>query len=645
LSAIPKHTLHTFIAAEDKEFYTHPGFSLPAILRSLVLDLQHKDIAYGGSTITQQLVKNALLTPKRNFLRKYQEIVLAREIERRYSKDEILEMYLNSVYFGEGAFGIEEASERYFGKSTSDLTIPESALLAGLLPSPSRYSPLNGDESAARQQQQRVLARMVKAGFISEEEMQSYAKTKLTYSDIPDDINKAAPHFALMVRDELIKRYGEERIQRSGFKVKTTLDLSWQEYTEKVVKEQVEKLQPNNVSNGAAVVMDPGTGEIRSLVGSKDWYDPSFGKLNIAMASRPPGSSFKPLVYAAAFEKRILTPASALSDRPVTFQGNYRPQDYDRKYRGTVLVRRALANSLNIPAVEVLSKVGVPSALEIAKRLGVTTLKDPSQYGLSLVLGTGEVRLLDMTNAYAVFANGGQKTQPATILTISDKNGKKVYQHTPKPERVMEPEVAFLISSILSDNPARAEMFGNALTISRPAAVKTGTTEDYKDAWTIGYTPSLVVGVWVGNNDNAPMDKVAGSLGAAPIWKSLMEEFSKDSPIAHFTAPSGVTQLSVCRNNGFLARGGRNMGGREYFLTGTGPTHVCTPPKPVAQQLSPTPGAAQTEPKDTNDTPSDGDENSETQKILKEMKQEMKKDFKDSFPHQQDSPPGLPQAQ
>lgn len=628
LSEIPEHIQAAVIAAEDKHFYSHPGISLSAIIRSLILDIQHREIKYGGSTITQQLVKNSLLTPAKSFLRKYQEVVLAREIEKRYTKEEILEMYLNSVYFGEGAFGIQAASETYFGKRVQDLTLAESALLTGILPSPSEYSPLNGNDTIAKKRQGIVLSRMESAGFISGEEKNRAEKAKLVYSSAPDDINKAAPHFAIMVRQELIKRYGEERISRSGFTVRTTLDLSWQAYAEEVVSDQVKKLARNKVTNGAAVVIDPKTGEIKALVGSKDWYDSSFGKVNIATAKRPPGSSFKPLVYASAFEKRVITPASALSDRPTTFAGNYRPQDYDRRYRGIVLARRALANSLNIPAVEVLAKIGVPSALEIAQRMGITTLKDPSSYGLSLVLGTGEVSLLELTNAYGIFANEGRKNEPTSILAITDKRGKQVYQYKPKSEQVIEPEVAFLISSILSDNAARAEIFGNSLTVSFPAAVKTGTTEDYRDAWTIGYTPDLVVGVWVGNNDNTPMDRIAGSLGAAPIWRLLMERFSQRLPRSEFSVPSGITMLSVCRNNGFFLRSGIGGGSREYFLTGTGPTHVCRPVKPVASQISPTPGQEEQKKQEANPAP-DGPELESLKQLKKELKEEFGKDDKE----------------
>ncbi len=582
LKQIPKVTQEAVIAAEDREFYQHPGFSIRGIFRSLFLDLQKKDAAYGGSTLTQQLVKNVLLNSKRNILRKYQEIVLAQEIERRYKKDEILEMYLNSVYFGEGAFGIKEAAKIYFGKDVSKLSIEESALLAGILPAPSEYSPLHGSERKAKSRQVYVLSSMRQLGYISANAKEQAQKKDLHYSTVADDINSTGAHFALSVKEALIKKYGEERISRSGFRVKTTLDLDWQKYAERTIAEQVTRLAADKVTNGAAVVIDPKNGEVRVMVGSKDWFDNKFGKVNVTTSLRSPGSSFKPIIYAAAFEKRIITPASPLRDNATTFPGNYKPLDFDRKFRGTVLVRRALANSLNIPAVEVMQKVGIDDGLEMGRRLGLTTLRDRSQYGLSLVLGTAEVKLLEMTNVYATFANHGVKNDIATIDSIIDKAGEVVYENNPNSQPVLEPAVAFLISSILSDNQARAEEFGNALTVSRPAAVKTGTAEDYHDALTMGYTPSLAVGVWVGNNDNTSMDRIAGSLGAAPIWKSLIEHLSDGTPVEQFSKPEGITTRNICTYNGLLVRKDTTAGLQEYFLPGTEPVRYCSVPRPTS---------------------------------------------------------------
>ena len=610
LSEIPIHTQKAVIAMEDKDFEEHPGFSIKSIIRALFDDIRGKELAYGASTITQQLVKNSLLTPKKDFLRKYQEIVLAAEIERRFDKDKILEMYLNTAYLGEGAFGIEEAALTYFDKHAKDLNLAESSLLAAILPSPSKLSPLNGGLEEAKIRQKIVLEKMVQQGYISLKEKDEAEKEKIILSEIKDDVNVLAPHFAIMVRDQLIEKYGEEEVIRSGFKVKTTLDSKWQKYAQKVVAEQVDKLKPNRVSNGSAVVIDPKTGEIRVLVGSKDWHDEKYGKVNIALSERPSGSSFKPIVYIRAFEKNILSTNTILKDQPTAFanfdevkyfasypnrnvalaalktdpNAFYKPQNYDRKFRGAVTVRKALSNSLNVPAVEVMKAVGVEDTLDFAKKLGLSTLKGPSDYGLSLVLVTADVKLLELTNVYATLANNGQQNTPTSILEIEDKYGQQIYKYHPKNERLIDEKYTFLISSILSDNKARSEMFGNILNISRMAAVKTGTTEDYKDAWTMGYTPDLTIGVWVGNNFGEPMDRVAGSLGAAPIWKSLMEEFLKGTPVLTFEPPLGVVKGTGCGIN-LSQRVATSSAVTDYFIEGTQPKLKCLPapnttPKP-----------------------------------------------------------------
>jgi 1A family penicillin-binding protein len=620
LDSIPKVVQQAAIASEDKDFYSHPGFSIKSILRSLYQDVSQKGTFYGGSTITQQLVKNALLNPKKNFLRKYQEIVLAQEIERRYSKEEILEMYLNSVYFGQGSFGIEQASQTYFNKEASQLDLSEGSLLIAILPSPSALDPLTDGLENAKIRQKIVIDKMVAQKFITDDQRKEALSKQLVFKTSDDQLNSQAVHFALMIKDDLIKQYGEETISRSGFTVKTTLDLEWQEYAEKVVADQVKKLEPNKVSNGSAVVIDPKTGEIRVLVGSKNWFDENDGKVNLATSLRQPGSSFKPIVYIAGFEKRIITPASVLKDNPITYKFDnqtYSPKDYDGKFRGDVLVRRALANSLNIPAVEIMSKVGVDNALEMAHRLGITTLQDPENYGLSLVLGAGEVKLLEMAEVYATFANSGVYNSPQLISEIKDKHDQTVFKHTPSPKRVLEETDTFLISSILSDNNTRAESFGNALNISRPAAVKTGTTENYRDAWTIGYTPSIAIAVWVGNNDGRPMDQIAGSLGAAPIWRSLMEQYLKGTPIEKFNKPNGIIEKSVCRGSGLLLREATSAGYLEYFHQGTEPNKYCviaqptSAPKPGQPAPSPNPQGGS----DKKDPPPGQEKKKETQTI------------------------------
>lgn len=588
LSSLPKYISQAVISVEDKRFYQEPGFSIQGIGRALVNDVKENELSQGGSTITQQLVKNTLLTQEKSFLRKYQEIFLALEVERRFSKDDILEMYLNTVYFGEGAYGISDAAKTYFGKDPSKLTIGESALLAAILPAPSAYSPLTGNREKAFSRQKIVLSEMESQGYITASQKETAEEQNIIFNPQSVDINQTAPHFALMVKQELIDKYGEQKVANSGFTVKTTIDISSQHYAENVVKTQVTNLRFNKVTNGAAVAIDPKTGEILALVGSHDWFDEDNGKINMVLRARQPGSSFKPIVYTRALERRLITPATVLDDKPIKYPDGYEPMDYDRKFRGDVLVRRALANSLNIPAVHVLEKVGIPDTLDFAKELGITTLKNPSSYGLSLVLGAGEVPLLQMTEAYATFANNGTRIPPTTILEIKDKKGEVVYTHKPESISVLSADVAFLISSILSDNNARAEEFGNALTLSRPAAVKTGTTNDYKDALTIGYTPSLVVGVWVGNNDNKPMDSIAGSLGAAPIWRQMMEHMLAGTPIEKFSPSGGIIRLTICKEKGLRIRNATSSAINEFFLPGTVPTKYCDENVTPTPSLSPT---------------------------------------------------------
>lgn len=581
---IPKSLQYAVISAEDKDFYHHPGFSVKAIGGALIADMRNRDFSYGGSTITQQLVKNSFLTQKKHLFRKFQEVVLANELERRFRKDEILEMYLNSAYFGQGAFGVEAASQIYFGKSVSKLTLSESALLAGLLKAPSYYSPISGDFEMALQRRNTVLSEMADNHYITQSEELRAQSEQINLHPNKIFLTNKAPHFAQVVFDELLKTYKEEDIERSGFTVKTTLDLSLQEKAESIVATQVKALKGDRVQNGALVSLDSKTGEILTLVGSSDWDNPLFGQVNIATAKRQPGSSFKPIVYATAFENNILTPTTILKDEPTTFkidpncrQENclYKPLDYDKRFRGNVTVRRALANSLNIPAVEAIQRTGVENVVDMAHQMGVSSVTYQGYYNLSLALGSQEVSLLEMAGAYSTFANEGKFNPPTSILSITNKRDEVVYTYTPTPKQIIRPEVAFLISSILSDNIARAEEFGNVLTINRPAAVKTGTTENYRDALTIGYTPQITTAVWVGNNDDTPMDNIAGSLGAAPIWKQFMEASLVGKPVVAFTPPESLTAMYVCRGSGLLLKESTSSGYTEYFVKGTEPKRPC----------------------------------------------------------------------
>ncbi len=573
ITQIPLHTKQAIIAAEDKGFYSHPGFSLRGMVRSLYLNIKHERITHGGSTITQQLVKNSLLTTKKSITRKFQEVIIAAKIERQFSKDEILEMYANSAYFGEGVFGIEAAAQTYFNKGANELTLGESAILAGLLPAPSTLPPL--------QRQLTVLEHMRSQRYITAKQRDTAMAEQIVITKREDGLNETAPHFALMVKQELDRIYGEETVIRRGFKVTTTLDLGWQKYAETEVQKYVDSIRSKGAGNGAAVILDPTTGEVRTLVGSVNWWQEKYGKQNMAISPRQTGSAFKPIVYAAGLEEKTITASTILHDTPTTFAGQYKPRDYDNKWRGPVLVRRALANSLNVPAVETIVKTGIPKIVSFAKQLSISTIRDDAQYNLATALGAEPIPLLELVSAYGTFANNGVHTPAILVQSIQDKYNRPVTYEKPEAKKVLDPRVAFIISSILSDNKARAEIFGKLLTISQPAAVKTGTSQDYRDGWTVGYTPNLAGGVWIGNNDNTPMQKLPASIGAAPLWKNLMERYLSELPHEEFVVPEGLSMRYICRS-GDLATS-RFGATQEYFLPGTEPTRYCAP------SASPTP--------------------------------------------------------
>lgn len=602
LSNIPPITQHAIIAIEDQTFYQHLGLSPRGIIRSLKANTQAGKIVYGGSTITQQVVKNTLLTPQKSWLRKYKEAFLALELELRYSKQQILEMYFNTAYFGEGAFGIEEAAQTYFQISAKDLNLAQSALLAGLLTQPSLLSPLSYDPNAAFNRQKIVLQNMAEQGYITLAEKEGALQEKLVFNPEPIARSAAAPHFALYVRDQLIQEFGEPYVIRSGLRVTTTLDLDIQAQAQEAITSQVAALKTRGAGNGAAVVIDPLSHEILAMVGSTSWYDPKWGKANMAISPRQTGSAFKPIVYAAAFEKQLITPATILLDIPTTFGANYRPQDYDGKSRGPVTVRRALANSLNVPAVAVMQKAGVTAVTQLAKALSITSLSQAQDHNLALALGAGEISLLELTNSYSTFAAVGNHLPAQAIISITDKQEQAVAMAKATPAQKVSPATAFLISSILSDNTARAEIFGRTLTISRPAAVKTGTSQNYRDAWTVGYTPQLAVGVWIGNNDNTPMQALAGALGAAPAWKNIMETTLTNHAILAFEPPQNIQKVTLCRRLNPTPQTGEETPPptvaryQEYFLAGSSPKNRCgqyiepqaTPKAPeIVQNLTP----------------------------------------------------------
>jgi 1A family penicillin-binding protein len=586
LSKISDNMEHALIASEDSDFYHHDGVSPRGIVRAVYADTMNASATkYGGSTLTQQLVKNKLLTSNKSFLRKYQEISMAIAVDRKYSKNEILDMYLNSVYFGEGAFGINDAAHVYFNKAPADLTLSESSMLVGLLPAPNVYSPISGEEKLAKVRQDYVLKRMVQQGNITEKERETAYSQKLAYAHAESSNFIHAQHYALMVIDELHKKYGSERVARSGFDVTTGLDLTMQKQAESIVQKRVATFAAGGGSNAGMVAIDPKNGEVRALVGSVDWNNPQFGKVNMALAERQPGSSFKPIYYSEAIDKHLITAASIMHDKPTTF-GDWTPTNYDGQYRGDISIRNALATSLNIPAAEVMQKVGPEEAAATAKRMGITTISDPNKYGLTLALGTAETKLYEMTNAYAAFANGGEQYTPVLITSIKDKFGKTIYQSTDhRPKRVQSADASFIISSILSDSVARAPSYGTSLNIpGRDVAVKTGTTNDNKDAWTIGYTPSLAVGVWVGNNENKPMSSnLFGGSSAGMIWHDTMLAVTPSLPNEKFTPPKDVVQVRVCKGTELKAPANYSNATTEYFISGTEPTGECRAATPQVQ--------------------------------------------------------------
>lgn len=577
LADISDYTKKALVAAEDKDFYNHQGFNIFSILRAVLTNLSAGSMnAYGGSTLTQQLAKNTLLSEQRTFMRKYQELAMAIAIEREYSKDQILEMYLNSAFFGENSFGIEDAAKTYFNKPAKDLNLAESSMLIGLLPAPNAYSPISGSIKYAKERQNTVLKRMVNNKYITEDEKKVAIGEELAYAPVNEDKDLVAPHFTEMVLKDLYTRYGQEQVMRSGYQVKTTLDLSLQQQLKDSVAGNMPYINRNGGSNAAGIAIDPKSGGILALVGSADWTNEAWGKVNMATTARQPGSSFKSIYYAKALEDGVITPATILKDERTDF-GNWTPRNADGRFRGDVTVRSAISQSLNIPSVKVMQKYSINKSVEGAEELGITSLDNQKDYGLTLSLGSAEVPLQQMTNAYAAFANQGERFDNTVVSQISDKFNKLILTNKGKPHKSISKEGAYLISSILSDNSARSPIFGSSLTVpGHTAAVKTGTTDDAKDAWTIGYTPSLAVGVWVGNNDNAPMSNGGASM-AGPIWRNTMKAALADKTDETFVVPSSIVQKPVCIGTGGLSSSAGNGTYDEYFLSSALPTERCEP--------------------------------------------------------------------
>lgn len=591
LDKIPLQLQQATIATEDANFYTHPGVDWRGILRAIWINLQGGQTLSGGSTLTQQVARNLLLSQQersqQTLIRKTREITLALQLTRRFSKAKVLELYLNQTYYGGLAYGVEAAAQTYFGKPVTDLDLAESALIAGLPQAPALYNPYTNMEKA-KARQEIVLQRLEKEGYITAEQHQLAANEPLVLASTPYPME--APHFVLMVWNRLDQLFTpQELTQHGSLTVRTTLDLDWQHSAERAIQKQIADLKNtpdglgHNLNSAALIALNPHTGEILALVGSPDYQDTAnAGAINMVLAPRQPGSALKPILYAAALDPNQPQPWTAatsildVSTSFVTHDGlAYTPSNYDLKEHGPVLVREALASSLNIPAVKTLDHVGLKKLLDFAGRLGISTFGNPNDYDLSLALGGGDVRLLDLTSAYAAFANGGYRLSPISILDIQDSTGNLLYTNpVVPPERVLDERLAWLITDILSDDHARLIGFGrnSILNLDRPAAVKTGTTSNFHDNWTIGYTPDLIVGVWAGNTNYEPMRDVSGVTGAAPIWHEFMRSVLTNQPEKAFTRPAGLVQVEICALSGQLPTPDCPYHHREWFIEGTQPT-------------------------------------------------------------------------
>jgi 1A family penicillin-binding protein len=564
LSSIPKYLKEATIAIEDKDFYKNPGVDITAIIRAIIADISGKPLQ-GGSTITQQLIKSTLLTPEISIRRKIKEIVLALWADNIYTKDQVLEMYFNQIPYGGTAWGVEAASEVYFNSKVSDLDLAQSAFLAGLTSAPTSYSPYEESPDLWKKRQTEVLTKMEQQKYISSQEKDDALKEELTFTS--PQIPIYAPHFVMYVKDWLVKKYGLAMVEKGGLYVTTSLDLKTQEMAQEIVTSEVENDAYLNLTNGASVIANPKNGDILAMVGSKDYSEPLSGSFNIATALRQPGSSIKVITYALALSNGF-TAATILDDSPVSFTSpgspTYAPVNYDGKFHGKMSLRTALANSINIPAIKTLAKFGVANMIALAKKMGITTWGDPSNYGLAITLGAGETKMVDMATAYGTLANGGQRVDLNPILKLADSEGNILEEKTNANitrTSVIDPGVAFIVSDILADNRSRAMEFGINSPLNIPnqyVSVKTGTSDNKRDNWTIGYTPNIVVAVWVGNNDNSPMSQnlASGITGAAPIWHNIMVNLFSNSSSGNITVPPNIIQKDC-------------LGRKEYFIKGT----------------------------------------------------------------------------
>ena len=594
IDSIPLNLRQATVATEDTSYYENPGVDFRGILRAVWINIKGGETLAGGSTITQQVARNLLLgseeRSERTLRRKIRESILAWEISRNFTKDEILSLYLNNIYYGSLSYGVEAASQTYFGKPVTELDLAECALIAGLPQAPAIYNPFTNAEAALKRQHV-VLDLMEKAGYITAEQHYQADNEPLVFTETPYPME--APHFVMMVRSELDRIFTLGKLKsgfpKGGLVVKTTLDLDWQHHAERIILDQIHKLHQSeeglghNVNNAAFVALDPKIGDILALVGSPDYFDQSnAGAINMVITPRQPGSAIKPVVYAAAMDPNQAeswTPATMILDVKTSFttlDGKaYIPANYDGQEHGPVTLREALASSLNIPAVITLNHVGIEKFAGLADKMGIKSLSNPKTYDLSLALGGGAVSLLDLSSAYSAFANGGYRVEPRFILKITSQNGIPVYEVSPPTKiRVLDERVAWLISDILGDDSARMLGFGrnSVLRLDRWAAVKTGTTTNFHDNWTVGYTPEVVVGVWAGNTDYRPMRHVTGVTGAAPIWHQFMRIILSGKPESEFKQPDGITKVEVCISSGLLPNENCPYKRWEWFITGTQPT-------------------------------------------------------------------------
>ena len=558
------------MAIEDDKFYEHKGVRPSAILRALLVNIMNGANVQGGSTITQQVVKNALLTTDKQFSRKIKEAILALKLEHSYTKDEIFAMYLNESSYGGNIYGVEEASMSFFRKHAADVSLTEAAYLAALPKAPSYYSPYGPNRDRLETRKNLVLKRMKELGWITEAQLIESTKDNVTFlANTTSGIK--APHFVMWVKSQLEEKYGEEDVLNHGYKVTTTIDMNLQEKAEETVTKFGPGMETNfGAKNSSMVGIDPKTGEVLMMVGSRNYFNTdNDGNFNIALAHRQPGSTFKPIVYAQAFLKGY-QPETVVFDLLTQFETKckdipptpsvegvedvnkdcYVPENYDNKYVGPVSLRDALAQSKNIPSIKTLYLAGIDDSIRLARSMGISTLTDASRYGLSLVLGGGEVTLLDMTSAYGIFANDGERNAPVSILKIEDLSGNVLEENTPTPERVLPEQIARKINDVLSDNNARIAAFGanSALYIpGRQVAAKTGTTQNYRDVWIIGYTPNLVVGAWTGNNDNTPMERKVAGMIIAPMWNEYMTKILPGVPDERFVRPEVPDNFSALK--------------------------------------------------------------------------------------------------